>query len=815
MSAFILKPLFQHLFVLCVTIFLVACETELPDNDVRILNESALPTEMTWYAPVDIPIEITGGQGGYAVRYIQNPESGMSEELIGEFEDVNRVELAVVHDSGNTFRLQGVPVPSALLDRNLDSAYWIEVTDGVSSIVVRVEFSISDVAIDELETFVSFAEGEANLRASSGPGVRGKTVCEEATEVEPDPISVAQGTAYPVQVVLKLSTAVSVPVVFDVSVLEASNVERVARSGVDFLPLQGQLSFAEGVTACSVTFYVIDDSEIEAIESLSVSFDGERNIVGDLGVSIVNVTINDDEPRVEPFDLEYIQSPGDTLAISFEIGAPAEKEIFVPVNVSLSETNLEDADYSLNPASRIVSIAEGESSGVFSISLGSPMVTAEPDPKLVIEVQGDSSSDPRGVVSITVNSFNNTDPLDLDSGEHAVAATEGADSLYIATDYQNGANNAVRIRRLSSFGEAMLLNGAEFFELGVAGADFAVKGVEVISMSNGIDELALVIGTNINYAGSLWGGTDFVLVRFSIADDGTITELSRSQHGSESDDLVESVRFFDDQGLVITGSSSGSALDGEAVIAPSGQADGFVYLFDTGLGLDYRRFIGDDSDNVALGSGFTDTGVQVLTSDAQGIEVSSFDEDGFVDSDLPILEVRQFANYDFGGSDNYARDRLAFLVSSEYGSDLSVTPSLSKDIFFYDLTFNDSGSANSLFSIASSEDDVAIGLAKIEDKEVLGIAGDTLGEFQEGASISGVGGRDVFFASVGIQGTPSLGIVTQFGTPGEDYAIDIEAVNDEKFLVLWKENHTSGDGTFRYRIAPFAPDGTNLAPLPF
>ncbi|WP_156492335.1 MULTISPECIES: hypothetical protein [unclassified Oleiphilus] len=810
-----MKPLFQHLFVLCVTIFLVACETELPDNDVRILNESALPTEMTWYAPVDIPIEITGGQGGYAVRYIQNPESGMSEELIGEFEDVNRVELAVVHDSGNTFRLQGVPVPSALLDRNLDSAYWIEVTDGVSSIVVRVEFSISDVAIDELETFVSFAEGEANLRASSGPGVRGKTVCEEATEVEPDPISVAQGTAYPVQVVLKLSTAVSVPVVFDVSVLEASNVERVARSGVDFLPLQGQLSFAEGVTACSVTFYVIDDSEIEAIESLSVSFDGERNIVGDLGVSIVNVTINDDEPRVEPFDLEYIQSPGDTLAISFEIGAPAEKEIFVPVNVSLSETNLEDADYSLNPASRIVSIAEGESSGVFSISLGSPMVTAEPDPKLVIEVQGDSSSDPRGVVSITVNSFNNTDPLDLDSGEHAVAATEGADSLYIATDYQNGANNAVRIRRLSSFGEAMLLNGAEFFELGVAGADFAVKGVEVISMSNGIDELALVIGTNINYAGSLWGGTDFVLVRFSIADDGTITELSRSQHGSESDDLVESVRFFDDQGLVITGSSSGSALDGEAVIAPSGQADGFVYLFDTGLGLDYRRFIGDDSDNVALGSGFTDTGVQVLTSDAQGIEVSSFDEDGFVDSDLPILEVRQFANYDFGGSDNYARDRLAFLVSSEYGSDLSVTPSLSKDIFFYDLTFNDSGSANSLFSIASSEDDVAIGLAKIEDKEVLGIAGDTLGEFQEGASISGVGGRDVFFASVGIQGTPSLGIVTQFGTPGEDYAIDIEAVNDEKFLVLWKENHTSGDGTFRYRIAPFAPDGTNLAPLPF
>ena len=71
----------------------------------------------------------------------------------------------------------------------------------------------------------------------------------------------------------------------------------------------------------------------------------------------------------------------------------------------------------------------------------------------------------------------------------------------------------------------------------------------------------------------------------------------------------------------------------------------------------------------------------------------------------------------------------------------------------------------------------------------------------------------MFFASIDVKGTPVLSTVTQFGTPGDDFAIDVEAVNDEKFLVLWKENHTSGDGSFRYRITPFAPDGTNLAPL--
>ena len=810
-----MKPLLRHFFVLCITIFLAACETELPDDDLRILNESALPTEMTWYAPIDIPIEITGGQGGYAVRYIQNPESWMTEEQIGEIEDVNRVELAVVQDVGNTFRLQGVPVPSNGADRELDSAYWIEVTDGSSKVVVRGQFSIAEVAIDDLETFVSFREGEANLNASSGPSVRGKTVCDETAQVEPEATSVVQGEAYPVQVVVKLSAAVSIPVVFDVSVIEASNVVRVARSGVDFLPFEGQLLFPEGVTACAVTVYVIDDGEIEGGESLSVSIDGKQNIAGDLGSAIINVTLNDDEPIVRPFEIDYLQSPGETITVSFEIGSPAKRKLLVPFSINSSETSLEGADYALNPATRVVAIAEGERRGVFNVSLNQTLVTAEPDPKLVIEVQGDSSSEPRGSVSITVNSFNNTDHLALASGEQAVLLAEGAQALYVATDYQNGSNNAVRIRKLSSFGEAMPLNGAEFFELNVVGAGFALRGAEVISTSNGTDELALVMGTNVNYAGSFWGGMDFVLLRLSIAEDGTLTELSRSQHGSEENDLVDSVKYYEGQGLVVTGSTSGSALDGEAVIAPSGQSDGFVYMFDESLNVSYRRFIGDESDNVSLATGFSDTGVQVLTSDSQGIEVASFDEDGFVDIDLPILEIRQIDNYDFGGADNYARDRLAFLLSSRYGSDLSVTPSLSQDVFFYDLTFNDKGSANALLSIATSEDDVAIGLAKIEDKEVLGVVGDTLGEFQEGASLSGIGGRDLFFAPVDIQGTPALGTVTQFGTPGDDYAIDIEAVNDEKFLVLWKENHTSGDGTFRYRITPFAPDGTNLAPLSF
>ncbi len=38
------------------------------------------------------------------------------------------------------------------------------------------------------------------------------------------------------------------------------------------------------------------------------------------------------------------------------------------------------------------------------------------------------------------------------------------------------------------------------------------------------------------------------------------------------------------------------------------------------------------------------------------------------------------------------------------------------------------------------------------------------------------------------------------------------AVGDSKFLVLWQEDFTSGDGSLSYRISAFAFDGHKLSP---
>jgi hypothetical protein len=496
-----------------------------------------------------------------------------------------------------------------------------------------------------------------------------------------------------------------------------------------------------------------------------------------------------------------------------DLDGPAENDVLVPFSVNNADTNLLGEDYAVTPASRVITIQKGQRQGFFSIALASDIQTSVVDPSVTIEVQGNGSREPKGSVVITVNSFNQPEHLDVGDNEVPVELTEAAEVLYLASVVENGTSKSTRIRKYNSIGELQVLNGASFYELGSTGSDLVVKGVEVLKSSGGADELALVLETGVNFAGSFWGNKDFSVVHLSVSSDGVITELGRTQHGSEQDDIVESVDYDEEKGLLITGSTQGLTLDGEAVIPPAGQFDGFIYNFEQSLDIKYRRFVGDSSDNSVLASGFGDAGAQTISSNAEGLYFSSLDESGFADSDIGVIEINQPDTYEFAGAKNYASNKMGLVVSSKFDSNASVTPSLSQDVFFYDLVLRENGSANPVFSVATAMDDIAIDLALIEDKEVMGVVGETLGEFVEGGSLSGVGGRDLFFAAIDAKGTPVLNAVTQFGTPGDDYAIDVEAVNDEKFLVLWKENHTSGDGSFRYRITPFAPDGTNLAPL--
>lgn len=192
-----------------------------------------------------------------------------------------------------------------------------------------------------------------------------------------------------------------------------------------------------------------------------------------------------------------------------------------------------------------------------------------------------------------------------------------------------------------------------------------------------------------------------------------------------------------------------------------------------------------------------------------GLLVRVMDETGNDDLDIDDAEVSFKYGFDYAGMLNLGSGRSLITVSEHdgYGD-------RDRDISLYYLRIDNAASISEVASFSSlSGFDVAVSSDFLEDKEMAGVVGETLGEFDEGEAVGSVGERDVFFASVNVEGTPRMGKITQFGSPGNDYVIDVEAVNDEKFLVLWKEDYSSGDGSFRYRITPFAPDGTNLLPL--
>jgi len=311
-----------------------------------------------------------------------------------------------------------------------------------------------------------------------------------------------------------------------------------------------------------------------------------------------------------------------------------------------------------------------------------------------------------------------------------------------------------------------------------------------------------------------WGDVDFVLVHLEIDDSGVVTELSRTQHGSELDDSVSNITLSDDGAdFVVSGSTLGRTLNGEAIVPPKADSEGFVYVFSSSGELDYQRFIGTVDANEALSSYYDSVGVKSVISEDGGIFVRSLDLDGEDDADFTDLQIRLPADYDFASFDKYKGSQYSIVVSSKFGGATpELTPSQSKDVFFYDVSV--SGSRIQVpETIATSHDDIAVASANLVDRSTIAIVGDTYGEFEEGGAIGDVGERDAFFGVVNYASSPSLAGVTQFGTPGDDYVIDVISANDEKFLVLWKENHTSGDGSFRYRITPFAPDGTNLLPL--
>ena len=146
--------------------------------------------------------------------------------------------------------------------------------------------------------------------------------------------------------------------------------------------------------------------------------------------------------------------------------------------------------------------------------------------------------------------------------------------------------------------------------------------------------------------------------------------------------------------------------------------------------------------------------------------------------------------------------------------DFNLTPSGSSDSFViaYD---SESGVSSGTTRLATALDDQASALAVLNEDGDIAVGGVTMGEFPD-QTRKGLDNNDAFVANISKteSGQTALSNVSQFGTLSNDEVIKIERINDHKFMVLWSESTTSGNGSKVYRLSPFSIDGTKLTPDP-
>lgn len=807
-----------RLIALSTCIFLSACETNLGTEDLRIVNN--LPTSMTYYVPVDAPIELAGGEGGYSVRYIQNPEPGMTEDEIDGAEGNNPIDLEIIKESGakNRFRLVGLPLPGGVeLETSTD--YWIEISDGSTTKRIKSELEVS-VPVLDVSSFASLTvtESRSALENLTGPLDRNIPLCAEAYEEFPKAKMTAYGMAYPSSLLLGFPSQLietSVEFEYEVGVAAGSSA---ATPNADFIAETGSFTLEAGMLGCPITVYVLDDAEIEGTEQFEVrvtSISGApvRPVLTALrGV----VRINDDEPTINDFEGEYVVNAGESLSLSATISGVPDTEVFVPIRVGDETTAASDL-YSITPVSRNLVFGPGEVEKVFSFNALLGSHSGSNDPLVVLSLgEGEASAENR--VEVRMNQWveQTTLPTFISDEYEAIAVAE--DLVFAMANFVDGGEQKVRLVATDKEGAVVDFAGSSSYIIEEAGVDLIGKDIFAFDL-NGVTRLIALLEVDGLFGSVAWGGKDFALVLLELQNDGSLSEIARSQHGSEADDEPLRLDGIDSGSLVlVSGDTTGQSLDGLAVFPANGLQDGFIYKIGADLSsVRWARFAGGAAnDSVRSVVGNSDNVFAALsTGNSKYVNAYLADDSSFGDDDLTIPQY----NIGFSRPSNIAsmldlgNNSLALLADSDQvlGS-TNITPDGSNDAFVG--LFDPSADGfSSVISLSTPDEDVSVGMVTVNEDGAILVAGNTQGVFEGETQFGADGESDGFLASLAVNTTLDLTNVTQFGTGGDDQVIDIEALDDEKALVLWKENDTSGNGTYRYRITPFAPDGTNLAPL--
>ncbi len=845
---------------LVATLSLLACETSVSPEGLQLIGQP--PNELYIDAEFAFQFGVEGGNGLYSYRYVQNPEPETSTEVRTN----NHVIMSIENSNAakSSFWLRGTPgLPSGVSFENVGQNtlfFGIEVSDGSDTLLEqysfqlkknKLSFSEESLVVTESRVATSAAETVNNIRK------RGLTTgCLSAASQRFERRELPNGqVVYPATYLVTLDrpTATKVELFYrfnssyDATKTEVDNRNKgYARPNIDYVADEVRsVVFEAGERVCIFYVDVIDDALIEGDETLEVEFFQREGGFVDFSGARQQITIKDNEP--EPaYETETLTvNEGQSIVKKIRINTPYQHDLNINVGIDPESSTADEADFELVPQGGVVVLEAGTTEASYTINIqnNNDVLPQVGDDLLVINTSLDNLLDvepqtfsinawPKNaiesvdgeVIADTAN-FLKANDFEVDSQGTVLVALE---------DFSLDTEEAAVLRAYYPSGDPQAL--AEGSELIFKQEGLSLKPKAVVADSQADRyTVAVVMQTNGLF---LWtgngsrqyrGGQDFIVAILEKIDDGlapvTADELytlkSVSQFGTEGDDIVAGATM-DSQGvLYVFGKTDGLVFDGvPSEQGSSGAGDGFVYrILSDQNQKSWSSFVGTADIDGVVGLATTRSGVATLVETINS-DVDAFVRDlraltgkptsGFVDPMINATTDDNPAAITLGS--NGSSYRVAIDSPSSFPSG-DLTPTLSRDVAL--ISYNSEGGLIGASPVATNKADYAVDIQQLDDDEFTALAGNTNGEF-EGNLAKGASGSDAFVATFETKdsASPALLSVTQFGTPGSDYVIDVEPVNDYKYMILWSEDYSSGDGSTRYRISPFTPQGEKLTADP-
>lgn len=841
------------LAVFCALALLTGCETRSSTDALEIIGEP--PTNVFYDSYFEFEFGIAGGEGPYSYRYVQNPDD--SDENLSD--NYHVFEVRDGDTAGKpSFILSGVP---RLRDgESFDDAsasetfaFALEVKDNTTGVVVsrEFEFTVNKNALRIISEEPKSREGRVDASASDTLRNAFELIGDEAigclSEKDKAYVESTLGDGTRVQPQTYLVT-LDAPVASDVEIeyrfvssydqsspeFSERNLGR-ARPNVDYIEQTRVLKFEAGKRTCLISLDLLDDARIEGDEELRVEFLRRTGGMVEFGSAGKSIVIVDNEPGVKILKENLTVNVGGEVSIPVELSSFHGQPLNIAFRVDEAASNLSGIDYQFTPESGVLTLDAGEQEGAISIAFDA---TSDGDVSLNDFLFVTTDLDPlleREPLKIGINRWA-ADALDNEivasasNDEEAVSFTHHQGNVYVLIEDQIANERAAIVRAFDKAANALGLTEDGDLIIDQLGNAVVPKGIEVIGDQESGQDIVVVVEINgrLSYGGQTAseqrGKTDFAVLRFRKLPTDTYYQLvSLRQYGTEGDDHVVGVDMDSSNNLFVYGSTDGQVFEGDpSESAANGLVDGFVYKISPAGSVLWARFLGTADEDVAARMAVSRSrvvvGIETTNTDRDIVVIQLSAQNGQEFDDVERLRLSSLNDDSIGAMAFSEDDSFATLIVDSV-ADIpltSPTPSLSQDVHILNYGLDGTSVGKQLFASSGLDSGTDFEVLLKENTSALG--GYTQGVLEGNTAKGDAGDTDAFIAlseALESGGSQRITESLQFGTPGDDRAIQIETADDRKFYVLWSENYSDPAGAMRYRISAFSSEGEKLSADPF